>query len=275
MPFRRPKSLYKRRRSYAKKRTYKRRASVRRVPVAVKKFVSRALSKNTEDKSYQSYNLQQDIYPSNSTQFDSVVTPLAPDAVGLTLSQGAGQGQRIGNRIKIKKLTIAGVMHPTPYNATTNPTPAPIQIKMWIFYDKENPTLTPTPRADGDFLQFGNGVSGFQNDLMDLYAPVNKDRYSILWTGITKLGYASYTGTGALPQSGNLSNNDFQLNSNFAIDLTKMVPKYYDFRDTATNPTTRGLYMMCQAVYANGAQMASATIPAQMSYVQNVVFEDA
>lgn len=264
---------YRTKRAFAKKRTYKRRTYKKAMPI--KRMIRREIARNVENKTQQAYNLQQDIYPSNSTQFDSVITPCQPDAVGLIISQGTGQGQRIGNRIKIKKLTFSGVIHPTPYNASTNPTPAPVMIKFWFFYDKDAPTLTPTVKADGDFLQFGNTTSGMQNDLMDMFAPVNKDRYAVLKTKIFKLGYASYGGTGALPQSGNLANNDFKLNCPFSFDLTKHVPKIYDFRDTATNPTTRGLYFMAQAVYANGAQMAAATVPAQMSYVQSVEYEDA
>lgn len=260
-------------RKYAKKRTYKKRTYKKAMPI--KRMIKREIARNIENKTQQAYNLQQDIYPSNSTQFDSVITPCHPDAVGLIISQGTGQGQRIGNKIKIKKLTFKGVMHPTQYNATTNSTPAPCMVKFWFFYDKDAPTLTPTVKTDGDFFQFGNTTSGMQNDLMDMFAPVNTDRYRVLHTKIFKLGYASYTGTGALPQQGNLANNDFKLNCPFSFDLTKYVPKFYDFRDTATNPTTRGLYFMAQAVYANGAQMSSATVPAQMSYVQSVEYEDA
>lgn len=263
-------------RKYAKKRTYKKRTYKKRA-MPIKRMIRREIARNVENKTQQNFVLQQDILPSSAATaaFDDLITPLQPDAVGLIISQGTGQGQRIGNRIKIKKLTFKGVIHPTQYNATTNATPAPVMIKMWIFYNKENPTLTPTVKADGDFLQFGNGISGLQNDLMDMFAPVNQDKYRVLTSRIFKLGYASYTGTGALPQQGNLSNNDFNLNCPFSFDLTKHVPKIYEFRDTATNPTTRGLYMMAQAVYANGSQMASATIPAQMSYVQNIEYEDA
>lgn len=261
--------MYKRR---APKRTYKRRPAAKRS--SLKRLVRREIVKQAEPKTQQNFVLQHDILPSNAAAFDTQLLPLTPDAIGLLIAQGSAQGQRVGNRVRIKSLTFKGVIHPLAYNATTNPTPCPVQVNIWLFYDKTNPTVVPTPKLNGDFLQFGNTTSGLQNDLMDTVAPVNTDRYRVFAKRTYKIGYAENTGTGAIPAQGNLANNDFKLNQTFSFDLTKFAPKIVRWRDAVSNPSSRGVYMMAQAIYANGVNMASTTIPAAMSYIQSIDYVD-
>lgn len=273
MAFRR--KTYKRK-AYAKKRTYKRKSYARKT--SVKKMVKREIARNVENKNFTDFTQSWDIVPSTSPGFDSQIFPVSPATSFLTIPQGTGQGQRVGNKIKIKKLKFSGVIYPMPYNATTNLTPAPVQIKMWLFYDKEEPQTIPTVRANNDFMQFGDSSISMQNILFDLYTPENKDRYKVLKTKMFKLGYAQYGGTGAtgsLPLQGNLSNNDFKLNCNFSIDLMPYIVKDVNFRDTATNPTTRGLFCMFQPVYANGSTIASNQVPARTDFMMNMEYEDA
>lgn len=264
---------YKRR---ASKRTYKRRASKRPRRSGVKAIVKREIARNIENKTIQAYDHGWNVTAFPNASFDTAnILPMSPDAVGLIIPQGTGQGTRVGNKIKIKKLTFSGVVHPTPYNATSNVTPAPCMLKMYFFYDKYNPAEVPTVKANGDFFQFGSTTTTFQNDLSDIVSPINQDRYRVMATRTMKLGYAWYEGTGAQANQGNLSNNDFKLNAVFRVDLTRCVPKVYTFRDGVTSPTTRGIYMMAVPIYANGLQMSAATIPLQISWVQTCEYEDA
>lgn len=242
---------------------------------SVKKIVKRMLSANIETKCFQFLGTGHDILPSNSPGFDGQIIAVSPAATYLAINQGLGQGGRIGNKITIKKLTMDGVMFPLPYNATTNLTPAPIQVKMWIFYDKEEPNAVPAPQASADILQFGSTSLPFQNELFDHTMPINLDRYRVLTTRTYKLGYASYGGTGAQPQQGNFANNDFKLNCRVKVNLTKYAIKKVVYRDNTSNPTTRGLYAMFQPVYANGNPIGSTQIPARLEYMLNVEYEDA
>lgn len=243
---------------------------------AVKTIVRKEIARNVENKTFQYVgNPGLDIVPSNSAAFDPNIIPVTPFSGYLAISQGTTQGQRIGNKIKIKSLRIGGVIYPLAYNATTNVTPAPVQIKMWFFYDKEEPQTIPSVQGSGDFLQFGSTSLPLQNQLFDHTMPVNTDRYRVLTTRTYKIGYASYLGTGTQPQQGNFSNNDFKLNCNFNINLTKYAVKIVNFRDNALTPTTRGIYMMAQAVYANGTAIAGSQVPARMSYMLTCDYEDA
>lgn len=266
---------YRRRRVVPKARARKSYATRKKSLTGLKKLVRREISRNIENKTFQYLGTGLDILPSNSPGFDANIIPCYPAAGYLAITQGLGQGQRIGNKIKIKKLKIDGVIFPQPYNAVSNLTPCPTQIKVWFFYDKEEVNAVPAPATAADFFQFGSTAIGFQNEFFDHTMPVNTDRYRVLTSRIFKVGYASYSGTGTQPQQGNFASNDFKLNARLRVDLTKYVVKHCTYRDNNSTPTTRGLYMMLQPVYANGNPITAATIPAKMEYMMTVDYEDA
>lgn len=258
-----------------KKRTYKRKSYAKKV-TPMKKMIRREIARNVENKTIQVFNFQRTLEGPASSQFDSAnVFPLGPDPASILVNQGTGQGGRIGNRIRTKKLTLKGVFTPAYYDAIYNSMPTPQQIKVFIFYDKTDPNALPQPQTAADFFQNGNSARGFANDVTDMVMPVNADRYRVLTTRTYKLGYAAYTGSpGATQPAGYFSNNDFNLNCEFKIDLTKYYPKDVRFPDNSSLPTTRGLYCMVLAVPANGLGGGSER-PVIMQYVQDYHFEDA
>lgn len=271
MPIRRSR---KPKRAFAKKR----RAPLRRAAPKKKsmvKMIKREISKAAENKTFQVFNDNYLIYPSNAPGFDANIIPVSPSSGAyLNISQGIGQGQRVGNRIKLKKLAIKGIVTPTAYNATSNLTPAPCYVKLTFFYDKEDGQAVPTPQTNGDYLQFGNASVPLGNRLFDHMSPVNADRYRVLTTRILKVGYSSYAGTGAVATQGNFANNDFKMSAMFSVNLLPHAVKEVVYRDTANNPTSRGIYMMAQPVYANGTGMAETQIPCKMTYAITVEYED-
>jgi hypothetical protein len=265
--------------AYKKKRTIKRKAPLRKKRLAkapttaMKRYVKTQIARNIENKTGTVYNLGKLIYPTTHANFTSSIFPLSPSAVSVGINQGAAQGQRIGNKIKMKKCTFRGTLHPNLYNATTNPQPVPLQVVMWFFYDKENPQTVPAPLTD--FFQFGGTVSAMQNDLVDLWAPINTDKYRVLGKRMFKLGNSEWTTTGSTPSAGNFTNNDFKYNQSFSINVMKWMPKEFVFRDNNSDPTTRGLYCMIQCISASGSQLGAAIEPATLSYISDMEWEDA
>lgn len=259
-------------RRFAKKRSMKR--SVKRP--ALKKMIRREISRNIESKTVQHYDYDQRLYGVNNVSFQTDnIFPLGPDPGSLIVTQGVTQSQRIGNVVKTKKLMFKGTFVPLPYDGTFNPQPQPVQLTMWIFYDKTNPVAVPTPTASNDFFQNGAASKGFQNDLTDNWSPVNTDRYRVLLRRNFKLGFAQFAGSGASVTNQNFANNDFKLNCNFSINLTKYYPKMVKFNDGTTTPTTRGLFCMVTYALANGGQVPPAAYMVGMQWMQNYVFEDA
>lgn len=270
------KKVYRRK---APKKTYKRKSYARK-KVPLKKMIRREISRNIENKSIQNYNLDRTLtsvfstFDSSSGPVGNIVT-LGPDPFALNITQGVGQGQRIGNKIKTKRLTFKGTICPFSYGATYNPEPQPVQVKIFIFYDKDDPNAVPQPAANANFFQNGNSSTGFHGDLVDMWSPVNTDRYRVLTTKTFKLGFASATGTGSVPATQGFSNNDFKLNCNFSFDLTKHYPKYVTYNDTSTTPLSRGLWAAFVVANASGVVMGSGNRPCGIQYMQDYVYEDA
>ena len=247
-----------------------------KVSKAMRAAIRKEISRNAEDKDASVLSLSQNLVSSSGLGFDTQnVIDCGISTAGVQIFQGTGQGQRVGNKIKVKSITFKGTLVPLPYNVTSNIVPRPSQVKIWIFYDKENPTVPPTPQAD--FFQNGNSVNAFQNDLVDLWLPVNTDKYRVLTTKTFKLGYASYgqAADGVYPSViGINNNNDFKLNANFSFDLTKHYPKIVDFRDNNGDPSTRGLWAMFAYSCADGTQYSPSQICMNVAYMTSVKYED-
>jgi len=244
---------------------------------AMKTIADRAIQRQIESRTKQELNLGQSLVASNALGFNnSNVINIGVNAASLAISQGDGQGNRQGNKITIRKLVFRGTLHPLPYQLSTNPIPKPTQVKVWLFYDRYNPTTTPTPQAD--FFQNGNSSGAFQNDLIDLWCPINTDKYKVFKTKIFKLGYASFgqSADGVYPSViGINNNNDFKFNCNFNFDCTKYIPKHIQFRDTSTDPTTRSIYALFAYCAADGTQFSATNSCVGIQYICSVKYGDA
>lgn len=271
MPFKNAK-LYKK--SSTKPKT---KARVKRSPTlsSVKKIVKAVIARDVETKSKQLYDESQNIYPADSPSWLGSIFPVSPYTTFLDISQGTGEGQRIGNVIKTKSLFFKGIIWPAAYNVTTNLDPQPTIINMWIICDKEGPTQLPSSDIDSQFIQLGNSAQGLTDSLIDGLATVNTDRYRVFAKRTFKLGYAAYTGTSFDADRQQYANNDFKMSCKFNINLTKHMVKKVRFNDNNTIPLTRGLFCVLQSIYANGSVIATTQRVAALAYTLDYKYEDA
>lgn len=240
----------------------------------IKTLIKKEFSRNAENKCAQYYGTLLNIGPvANTAVFANSVIPISPYASYLSIQQGTSQGQRVGNRIKIKNLTFKGSFVPSAYNATTNPVPRPCNIVMWLFYKYDNPDTLTVP--GNDFLQLGGSSQALTGGIIDQTAPINTDSYRVLAKRVFKLGFAAYEGTGITVSQQAFHNNDYKYNCPFSINVTKYLVKNVKFDDNTTSPTTRGLFACFEAVSATGGAMTSAYIPAELSYTLDCSYEDA
>jgi len=260
--------------AYRRRRTFKRRNGRKRQPL--KKLIRREISRACEKKSRQHFAMDATIYSSaDAGPLDASIIPVAPTNGYLDIQQGTGAASRIGNRITTKRLMFKGTIVPNVYDTIFNPIVGPMQVKMWLFYNKIDPTNLPTPAVDADFYQNNNSEAGFTNDLIDLWKPVNTDLYRVLASRTFKLGSAIPTTSSDTTASYVGSNNDFKYNCNFNINLTKMIPKITRYNDNNIDPTTRGLYCLFVAYRANGGAFTASARPARVSYMLDYTYEDA
>jgi len=271
---------FRKKRVFKKRRVVKRKSYARKKAAPLRKMIKKEIARNIEDKTQSVLNLGLTLTSVNNLSFNTRnVVDVGVSAAAVSITQGTGQGNRVGNRIKIKKHVFKGTLVPLGYTAN-NTVPRPMQVKMWIFYDKENPSGTPNPYAD--FFQNGNSINPFQNDLTDQWLPVNQDKYRVLTTRTFKLGHASYGQsnnlvypTMAVSPYGGYNNNDFKYNANFSIDLTKYMVKNVAFRDGNVDPTTRGLFALFSYACADGEQYAPSTEALMLQYMVDCKYEDA
>lgn len=253
--------------------TYK---SARYAPLktAFARNVRRVLHREMEKKTSQYRQVDKALYGYNATgtAWADSIFPVTPFGASLIINQGVGDGGRVGNRIKITHLRFKGVVVPLAYNATSNVTPEPQYVKMWLFYDKENPTILPTPGSD--FLQDGSTSTALTGTVSDVFAPVNSDRWVVKHEQVFKLGFAGYSGTGVNAGFQSFANNDFSLACEFDIDVMPMIPKTYIYDDNSAIPETRGLFCAMEVVNCYGSQNGAATIKAEMHWQLDMKYTD-
>jgi len=282
MAFRR--KTYKRR-AAPKRRTYKKKAASK---PTIKRMIKREIDRATEDKYVDVLNKGRTLVsPLNTSYFDDnniiKLTPSNSDGSfgSLRVVQGLGAGQRIGNVIKIKKLTFKGTLIPLGYQSLTNPIVKPLQVKMFLFYRRSIPTVKPGVQAYADFFAFNGESQIIGADLVSMWAQPNEQAYRVLATKMFKVGRASNDQYGSgITGPVNLRNNDFKLNANFNMDITNLVPKIVKYHADSVGPSTgdvlsRGLYAMFVPVAADGTELDASSMPLELSYALRMVYEDA
>lgn len=269
--------MYKKKPLRRKKTSPKVRVSNAQTQSMIKRIVRRTIAGTTENKTKQAYNFSYPLYPSNHTNFPLNVIQLGPNSTTCSVAQGTGAGARIGNQIRTKKLVFKGTILPMPQDGTTNPNPRPFQVKMVIFYDKKQPTTTPAIASN--FFQDGNSDRGFNSSIVDMWSPYNTDRYRIVKSKTFKIGFSQNAGTATSAvnqgQWQAYSNNDFKMNCNFNVNVTKYFPKIVKFDDSSLDATSRSLYAVFYMAGAGGEVSISTWVPIQVQWMMDYVYEDA
>jgi len=250
-----------------------RRKAARRPNKNLRNLIKSEIARNVENKSSQLYNNDIAMVSYNNPTFGSKVFPVSPYTGYVQIDQGVSQGQRIGNSIKIKSCHLRLLMNPKPYDATFNQTPEPMEIVMWLFYDKTNTTTIPNPTSD--FIQLGGSSTYLQSKLIDTISTVNSDRWRVLMKKTFKLGYSNNTGLGISTSQPYAQNNDFKLNIKKTFNITKHLIKNVKFDDNDSAPTTRGLFCMFEAVPADGSTGGTSQEACEVSYSIDCRYEDA
>ena len=258
-------SRFKRsRRPSAGRRTRKNR-STKKVSKAVKSFVKKAIHRSQENKVFIRYGANNTITTAsggNPTYLNLVPTP----------TQGVAQNQRIGNSIKVVKAYIRGHVNLLPYNASTNPYVGPVYVKMWVCSNKQYNTATISGTSIAtDFFELGSGSAGFQGNMLDLDFTANKDNWIIHKTKTFELGTTAVAGFASANSSA--WNDNSRFTRPFYFSLGSKMRKKLNFVDTATDPTNINMFLVFQAVYADGS--SSAVNSAEFHYTSRYEYEDA
>ena len=230
----------------------------------ITKIVKSVMSKQIENKVWFDYGLNQSIVTvSGSTPNSKNLMPLP--------AQGTGASNRIGNEIRVKSGYIRGHVNILPYDSLLNPLPLPLYLKMWVVSCKDtNVTTLSSTGIASNFFDIINSSVGFQANLLDMDFSPNKSNWIIHHTKICKLGvgYASATGPVAVNQY--YDNSPMSVPFYFNIGKNMNLIKY----DDNATPTNKNMFIIFQAVPANGAN-AAGLVTCEYHFTLRIQYEDA
>lgn len=242
----------------------------------IKNTVDRILARRIESKIEDYDQLGVPVYNATNNMINMYTNScfgVSPNTAGIVVQQGTSQSTRIGNKIKTRKCTMRGCLYPLPYNATTNPTPSPQDVYLYIFRLRQDGDLVAAQASiNGDFFQVGATDAGFAGSQLDWLRRVNVDQIICYERRLFKVGFGSYTGTGTSAVYQSDVNNDMQIANYFEIDLTPYVAKNVQFNDNTAMPTTFKTYAVFEAV-TSGDRAASAADDYEVALDYSLIYE--
>lgn len=252
-----------------KKRSYRRAARSRRPKGLFAKRVRKVIERTAEQKCANYFYAGKELYNTNSASFQNQVLILTADSTtngSYQIQQGTFQGQRIGNKVTTKKVSLKGtVLVNTVYDATTNYNPCPMYITMWIIKLKPHLTdevATLDTVVQQSFFQQGNTSTGFAGTIVDMQKTVNQNHVTLLKKRVFKVGMAEVVSSSGNNVNNTIQqkfmNNDASMARMFSMDITKCIPKVQAFNDGTNITVARRTYMFFSACRLDGGAIVTS-----------------
>lgn len=230
--------------AYKKGKSYKRSAT--RVPKKLKKYVNRVVARQIQNKTVQRV-LDQTIYTNVIANTD--VYSLMP-----SISQGTGQADREGNKIRLRKAYLRLTA------ATLTGIASSQYVDIYIFKNKYGNAI-PTAAEMAKFLENGNSSTSYAGLPVTRLRPVNPDIFT-LKKKFTMLLASPTTGA-----SGSLRPTGYRV-----ADITSCFKKVWHYDDVAATPTDENLFI---TVGATDPQNQTFQNYGEYSFCVDYEYEDA
>nr|WAE42394.1 MAG: capsid protein [Cressdnaviricota sp.] len=194
---------------------------------------------------------------------------ITPNTVTLLINQGTGAGDRLGDTIKIKKVTLRAVIVPNEYNITTNNLPEPQEVRVWVARNKTSAqALLPV----STMFEYGDTNVSPLGTLADMMTPINKESWTVYKDKVFKVGKEQQ---GTTPAALAYFNNDFKYNVKFKWDITKSCPSIIRYNTSnATSITSPISYLACMSASAANTSVATQSATCNIWYTVEVQFTD-
>lgn len=251
----------------------KKRASSKRVQAATKEYIKRALDARIEKK--QIVVEQSRSFGTILANTDMNMFPMLPYTGMFTIPIGSTDGTRVGNQIRVRKVTLRYVLRSMPYQVNVNDNPQPVYVQFFLGNVKSAPGALPTALELSTFFQSGSSSFAPTGDLSDLVSVVNNDYWNVKKAWVDKLGTSAFTGPGNLQNYGFFYNNDFQMSVLRSMDITRLCPKVITFNDASATQQGPNLFLFYQAIATTGGSLPATQRPAGIDYWIDFEYEDA
>lgn len=271
MPYGKKKSNYQR---MAKKAVVKSKANGLKVKKSVinpaLKRVVRKMINNTEEKKFytQSIAYKSPILGTGFNTTGNFGYNTASNIIPV-ITQGTGQQQRIGCKIRPTSLLVRGHILALPTTAAggTNPyTNIPFYVRIVVWRQRQSMTTATNPAILDDGIT--SGGNDFEGSLDDLMVPFNKDRFNIAKVITLKLQPAANSGTAAAE---NLSKYPMSAFFKFRVPI----PKVFVYNDTALDPSNCRWFMSAGIVNFDGTLAINTVSRANITAQSVLSYTDA
>lgn len=252
-----------------------------KVSKPLKNYINRAIGRRLENKRFTIESSDTLATSANATTFQAgniwQLTPSNATNSWYMIPQATTEGGRVGNEIALKSAVFRYVMYPLAYNVTSNPTPKPMDVMLFIFSVKRGVAGNTVADAWNIFNTniFANGSSsnGTVNNLFDVVSVFNTDVVTIHHRRHLKLSPSDYYVAGATVP--NYANNDYKYNQIGKINVTKYLPKKITFNDADNNSISKQVFLIIAPYNADGTVNASTIFPLACFSGLDLHYEDA
>lgn len=228
----------------------------RKVSNAVKSYVDRAIARNTETKRI--------TYDSGLTNFNTTISSSGDLNYTLpTITQGTASYNRIGTKIRIKKLVIRGHLI---WEGTSTSGFQKVGARLMVIKSKKVPNSDASTASNelSYLLEAGGGsYQTFNGEVGDLHSPINKKAWAV---ARDKKHYMYQQGSNADDLSRSVKF--------FTIDLKQARNKIINYEFESGTPTNWGWYLAIGWALLDGTSSVTPT-NMSMEYVVDCQFEDA
>lgn len=152
----------------------------------------------------------------------------------MVIAQGTGQGDRVGNKIRVKKAWVNLALTTNPVDSIYNPNPIPYNVRLVFASNRQSKVLAP-PLAN--FFQAADSSTAPTGNIYDVISDINRDFVVVKKDVHVKLASQDFA-SGYVP-----TNNDYHLNYLKTFDITSMIPKVIEYNDSNNTPMTQSTWL--------------------------------
>lgn len=260
---RRPRKYARRPRKVAKKKPSK----------FLKRTIQSMISKNIEDKI--AYHSTGDtlVYFNSGINSSGDVLQVLPN-----IANGSAEYHRIGDQIRAKYMVIRGYMHMAVNTTVNDASTKRLGVRLLVVSSKK---VAPFPdlqsQAGSALLEKGGTPTTFAGNISDLYAPINKEAYTVHYDKIHYLSqsYIKQNIGSTTPTT------------EFAIDATKGIKFFtiriplrgkkllYDAGTSVNVPSNWSCGLMCGYAHLDGSSPDTVSTQVGICYDVDFRYEDA